>query len=76
MEEIFKSLFFISPFVIIKIAILILLLLYVAFAFIVERQTIIMSKVVEADVTENIKLASLLHLFSTIFLFIWVLIFL
>lgn len=65
-----------SPFGIIKIAILILLFLYLAFAFIVLRQTNLMSKVVEADVTPTIQLIALVHFLSAVFVFIWVIIFL
>ncbi len=76
MENILSTLLVNSPFTAIKIAILILLILYLAFGFIVYRQTNQMAKVVEADVTSTIKLASLIHFLAIVFVFFWAIIFL
>ncbi|MBI2611633.1 hypothetical protein HYW54_02685 [Candidatus Gottesmanbacteria bacterium] len=60
-----------SPLIIVKIAILILLLLYLAFGFIVYRQTQVMTKIIEADVSPTVQLFALIHLLGIIFVFLW-----
>lgn len=62
-----------SPLIIVKIAFLILLLLYLAFGFIVYRQAQVMTKIVEADVSPTIQLFALIHLLGIIFIFLWAL---
>ena len=66
-----------SPFIIlVKIPLLVLLLLYIAFTFIVNRQTHIMSKIVEIDVSGLVQLITLIHFLLSIALFLFVLFFL
>ena len=65
-----------SPFLLIKIPILILLLLYIIYALIILRQTMVMSKIVEVDVTAAIQLIAVIHFLTSIAIFFWVLIFL
>lgn len=62
-----------TPFAMIKMGLLILILLYIAFGFIVLRQTNTMSKVVEADVSATIQLISLIHFLAIVGLFLFVL---
>lgn len=62
-----------SPLILIKLALLILLLLYIAFGVIVYRQTQMMTKVVEADASPTVELVAFVHLLGTIFLFLWAL---
>lgn len=76
MDLILSQIFGATPFIPFKIGALILFALYIAYAFIVYRQTLTMTKVVEADVSSTITLLSLIHFLSSIFLFIWTIIFL
>jgi len=65
-----------SPFLFIKIPILILLVLYIIYTIIILRQTMVMSKIIEVDVTATLQLITLIHFLASIAFFFWVLFFL
>ncbi|MBI4067351.1 hypothetical protein HY407_03130 [Candidatus Gottesmanbacteria bacterium] len=76
MGELLRNILQESPFLLIKIPIIILLLLYISYTFIVMRQTSIMSKIVEIDVSQTVQLLSLIHFLTSLFLLVYALIFL
>jgi len=69
-EQIIATILSLSPFYFIKICCLTLLLLYLTFAFVLLRQTQVMTKVIEAEISPTIVLLALFHLLGAIFLFL------
>lgn len=76
MDDIISNILSVSPFLLLKIPILILLALYIAFTFIVFRQTSIMAKIVEVDVSGTVQLFTLIHFLASVGMFFWVIFFL
>ncbi|OGG13877.1 hypothetical protein A2773_03790 [Candidatus Gottesmanbacteria bacterium RIFCSPHIGHO2_01_FULL_39_10] len=76
MDNFLTGLINFSPFLLIKIPILVLLFLYIIYALIILRQTMIMSKIVEVDVTPTLQFITLIHFLASIAIFFWVLFFL
>lgn len=66
----------ISPWLVVKIGILVFLIFYVFFAAILNRQVTLMNQVLEAKFSPVIKLLAVIHLFVTIFILIIALLFL
>lgn len=73
-EQILLSLVTISPWLIVKIFILVLLLLYLVFATIVWRQVSLMNQMVEAQISPLLATVALLHVAAAVFLFLFALI--
>lgn len=69
-------LFFTRGTLLIKIPVAILSLLHLAFSILLLRQTTLMNKVVEADISPVISGLALIHLASSLFIFGWIMIFL
>ena len=63
-----------SPLILVKIALLIVLLLYITFGIIVYRQTQTMTKLIDASASKTVELIAFIHLLAIIFLFLWTLI--
>ena len=74
--DILNYLFTEAPLLIAKILVLILLLVHLVFSLVVLRQTKLMIKVVEANISKGIYIFALLHLAASIFVFMWTLLFL
>lgn len=70
LENLIAVIISLSPFLLIKICVLVLLFLYSAFAFILFRQTEGMAKVVEAEISPTIVFLAVFHLLGAVFLFI------
>ncbi|MBI3380250.1 hypothetical protein HY029_05845 [Candidatus Gottesmanbacteria bacterium] len=64
-----------TPFAIIKILVIILLLLHLSFSFVLMRQTKLMTHVVEAQISPLLYSISIIHLLSSLFVFLWTMIF-
>ncbi|KKR33729.1 MAG: hypothetical protein UT63_C0012G0008 [Candidatus Gottesmanbacteria bacterium GW2011_GWC2_39_8] len=69
-EQLLASLINFSPFLLIKVLVLILTFFYILVAFVIFRQTSLMTKVVEAEVSSMIELITGVHFLSAIFVFI------
>ena len=69
-EEILLAIASLSPFIFVKIFILVLLLFYIIFAVIVFRQVELMNEMVEAQISPILRMLALFHLASAIFLFL------
>ncbi|MBI1863683.1 hypothetical protein HYS03_00505 [Candidatus Woesebacteria bacterium] len=63
----------VDPWIIVKIPVVILLALYVVFAFVVVRQTRIMTNTLEIGLEVPIKILSYLHFLFALFLFLFAL---
>ena len=63
-----------NPFILIKIALLILLFFYIAFGVIVYQQVLIMTKIVDTQSSATVILLALFHLLGTVLIFIGALI--
>lgn len=74
-DEIIFNLLSRLPFILIKIFTIILLLMHVLFSVIILRQTRIMSKIVEAQISPTIYLISIIHLLISISVLIWAFLF-
>jgi len=66
----------ISPWFIIKIAVLILLVFYLIFAAVLNRQVSLMNQVLEAKFSPFLKFIAVIHLIAILLIFLLVLIFL
>ncbi len=75
-EKFFAMLLNISPWLIVKVFTLILLLLYIIFAAVLNRQVTLMNQILEAKFSPIIKLISVIHFFVAIAIFIISLLFL
>jgi len=75
-QDYYQTIVNISPWLIVKIVILILLLMYIFFAAILNRQVTLMNHVLEAKFSPLIKLFALIHVLIIIFIFALALIFL
>lgn len=75
-EQFIVSLLLAMPFVLIKIFVVILLLLHLSFAFVLIRQTKVMIRVVEAQISPFLYTISIVHFLSSLFVFVWAMIFL
>ncbi|OIO14051.1 hypothetical protein COV53_01250 [Candidatus Gottesmanbacteria bacterium CG11_big_fil_rev_8_21_14_0_20_37_11] len=64
------------PAVILKILTIMLILVHNAFAVVVLRQTKLMSKIVEANISKIIYFISLSHLFASLAVLVWTILFL
>lgn len=64
------------PFTLFRIFTVLLLLMHILFSFIIVRQTKIMSKIVEAQISPVVNLITLIHLFISLAVSIWVVLFL
>ncbi len=69
-EKIFLSLIGLSPFIFIKLFVLILLALYIIFAAICFRQVDLMNRIVEVQISPMLRLIALIHLGAAITIFI------
>lgn len=76
MEDAFLNILNSIPFLLFKPFIIVLLILHLLFSIVVVRQTKLMSKVVEAQISPAIYTISIIHLLYSVFLFIWVILFL
>ncbi len=65
-----------TPFVLLKLFAIVLLFFHLAFSFVLMRQIKIMSHVVEAQISPALYTISILHFFSSLFVLVWVIIFL
>lgn len=74
LEDFFNLISTISPFLIIKIFLLLFLFFYIGFAFVVFSQEKFMSRVVEVPISPILAFLTQIHLFSAIGLFILALI--
>jgi hypothetical protein len=74
-EEMIKILLGVAP-LFLKIFLLMLLLLHIAFSLVLVRQTKLMIKVVEAEISPTIYFISVIHLLFSTFVLLWVIIFL
>lgn len=72
----YNTIIHLSPWLIVKIIILILFLFYIFFAAILNRQVTLMNHVLEAKFSPFIKLFAIIHLLFIIFIFVIALIFL
>ncbi len=68
--DIILNLFFNDGFILAKIFVLLLLALYVGFAFVLNQQQRLMTSTIEAPISSFFHLMSLIHLFAAISLFI------
>jgi len=75
-QDYYNTIINISPWFIVKIIVLTLLLFYIFFAAILNRQVTLMNHVLEAKFSPLIKLFALIHLLIIIFVFALALIFL
>lgn len=75
-QDIYQTIINISPWFVVKIIILVLLVFYIFFAAILNRQVTLMNHVLEAKFSPLIKLFALIHLLFIIFVFALALIFL
>jgi len=64
------------PFVLIRIFTVIALLLHLFFSIIIVRQTKIMIKIVEAQISPTIYLISVIHFLISLTVFLWAILFL
>ncbi|OGG00552.1 hypothetical protein A2153_02275 [Candidatus Gottesmanbacteria bacterium RBG_16_38_7b] len=63
------------PFILIKVFTAILLLMHLLFSVIIVRQTRILSKIIEANISPTIQLISFLHLLASLIVLIFTVIF-
>lgn len=75
-EQLIGFIFQKAPFIIIKLIAIVTMALHLAFSFVVIRQTKIMIKVLEAKISPAIYSISVLHFLFSLFVFIWVILFL
>jgi len=64
------------PFILIRIFTVILLLMHILFSFIIVRQTKILSKIVEAQISPTIQLITVIHFLFSVAVLIFALFFL
>lgn len=74
-EELLVFFFTRAPMLLIKLITLVLLLLHLAFSVVLIRQTKLMISVVEAKISSTLYAISVIHFLSSVFVFIWVLLF-
>ena len=74
-DEFLINLITFLPAFIVKGFVVLFLILHLLFSIIVLRQTRLMNTVLEAKIAPGIYLFSLIHLLSSIFVFIWVIIY-
>lgn len=65
----------VSPLLIFKVFASILLLLHLAFSIILVRQTKLMVRVIEAQISSVIYMISIIHLLFSFFVLVWVIVF-
>lgn len=65
----------VSPILIFKVFAGILLLLHLAFSIILVRQTKLMIRVIEAQISSVIYMISIIHLLFSFFVLVWVIVF-
>lgn len=75
-EQIIADLLQTMPFIIIKIFAVALLLLHLAFSLVLMRQIKIMVHVVEAQISPALYSITIIHFLSSLFVFVWGIIFL
>lgn len=75
-EQIFTSIVSSLPMFIIKLFAIALLILHLGFSIVIVRQTKLMIRVVEAQISPVIYMISVLHLISSVLLLVWVMLFL
>lgn len=75
LEQFIASLLATTPVFIIKIFVVILLFLHLSFSFVLVRQTKVMIRVVEAQISPLLYTISIIHFLSSLFVFLWTIIF-
>jgi len=76
MEQIFANIFSGVPLLLLKFFAIAFLLLHLAFSLILVRQTRLMNRVVEAKIAPSLLAISIIHLMASIFVLVWVILFL
>lgn len=75
-EQLIANLIQTAPFILIKLFAIVLLLLHLAFSFVLVRQTKVMIHVIEAQISPALYTVSLIHFLSSLFVLVWAVIFL
>lgn len=75
-EQFITSMLQIVPLLLLKLSVIILLLLHLLFSIVLIRQTKIMIHVVEVQISPAIYTISIIHSLSSLFVLVWVIVFL
>lgn len=75
-EQLIANLLQFVPSLLVKLFTVILLFLHLAFSFVLIRQTKVMIRVVEAQISPLLYTISIVHFLSSVFVFVWAIIFL
>lgn len=75
-DELFSIIFSGAPYLLIKLLVIILLLLHLAFSAVLTRQTKLMITVIEANISPAIYAVSIIHLLASLFVLVWAILFL
>lgn len=75
-EQLIINLLAVTPLLLIKLSAVTLLLFHLVFSFVLIRQTKIMIHVVEAQISPTLYAISIIHFLSSLFVLVWVIVFL